>query len=69
MSLPEVIQQWLYGLNLNATLAEALARILLAAAVLLISVLAFYVSRRIVRDGLVLNLFFLTHSPVNCLGK
>ena len=49
MSLPEVIQQWLYGLNLNATLAEALARILLAAAVLLISVLAFYVSRRIVR--------------------
>ena len=49
MSLPEVIQQWLYGLNLNATLAEALARTLLAAAAVLISVLAFYISRRIVR--------------------
>lgn len=48
MSLPEVIQQWISGLHLNAAIADALARIMLAAAVLLISVLAFFIARRIV---------------------
>nr|MBL0716244.1 mechanosensitive ion channel [Desulfobacterales bacterium] len=51
MSLPELIESWLASFNLDAGSSGVLARIILAAAVLLVSFIAFYISRRIVRGA------------------
>ena len=51
MSLPELIQSWLSGFNIGAETGGLLARFLIAAAVLLAALFAFYISRRIVSSG------------------
>lgn len=51
MSLPELIQSWLSGLNVGAETGGLLARVMLAAAALLVSLITFFVSRRIVSGG------------------
>jgi len=49
MNLPELIESWLSSLNLSAGTSSIMAKIILAAAVLGVSIFAFYVSRRIIR--------------------
>ncbi len=56
MSPSELVQSWLSNYNIGAESSGVLSRIILAAAVLLISFIAFYISRRIV-DG-VIHLIF-----------
>ena len=56
MSLSELVQSWLSNYNIGAESSGVLSRIILAVAVLLISFIAFYISRRIV-DG-VIHLIF-----------
>ena len=56
MSPSEYIQSWLSGYSLGVESSGILSRIILGAAVLLISCIAFYVSRRIV--GGVVHLIF-----------
>ena len=51
MSLPELIQSWISGFNFRAEASGLLARTLIAAAVLLVSLIAFIISRRIVSNG------------------
>jgi miniconductance mechanosensitive channel len=51
VSLSDLIQSWLSGFNLGADTSSLLARSMLSAAVLVVSVIAFYVSRRIVSSG------------------
>ncbi len=52
MNFSALIESWLSPFNLATDTSEVVARIILAAAVLLISLMAFYISRRIVRDVL-----------------
>jgi len=49
MTLPELIESWLSALNLGAGTSTVLATIISAVAVLLISVIAFWISRRVIR--------------------
>ncbi|CAB5092533.1 Miniconductance mechanosensitive channel YbdG [Olavius algarvensis associated proteobacterium Delta 3] len=49
MNLPEMIESWLLALNLGAEISSLLAKIILAVAVLMISVIALLISRRVVR--------------------
>jgi miniconductance mechanosensitive channel len=51
VSLPELIQSWFSGFNLGAEVGGLLARIMIAAAALLVSIVAFYICRRIVSGG------------------
>ena len=56
MTLPEWIETWLDSYHLGGPSSGLLTKMMLAAAVLLLSLIAFYISRRIVR-GLVHRLF------------
>jgi miniconductance mechanosensitive channel len=51
VSLPELIQSWLSNFNLGVEASSLLARIVITVAVLLVSLIAFHISRRIVRGG------------------
>lgn len=51
MSLSELIQSWLSSINLGVEASSLLARGIIAAAVLLVSLIAFFISRRIVSGG------------------
>lgn len=51
MSLTELIQSWLPGFNLGSEAGGLLARIVIAAVVLLVGLIAFLISRRIVGSG------------------
>lgn len=59
MSIPEVIESWLAGYNLKFGAGGVLASVILALAVLLVSFIAFYITRRIV-GSLVHRLFSRT---------
>jgi miniconductance mechanosensitive channel len=56
MTLPEWIETWLDGYHLGGPFSGLLTKTMLATAVLLVSLIVFYISRRIVR-GLVHRLF------------
>ncbi len=50
MSLPELVSSWLAAYNLNVASGGIAARAILAVAVILVSMLAYYIVRRIIRD-------------------